>query len=138
MFLTCRGDMSNSSASGSKQIPSSNRRFNIALSRSEKIHSSISAAISLRDLFLKSISITILSASMHRPMHRYISRTLQGSHLLIFLLFCPCVPSPLHVPQTEYILICPMPSAPLHVYFRICNKLTLKFFELCNSFSILL
>lgn len=42
MFLTCRTDRSNSSASGSKHIPSMSRLFMSALSRSECTYSSIS------------------------------------------------------------------------------------------------
>ena len=45
MFFTCRTDRSNSAASGSKHMPSMNRRFRIARSRSLWIYSSISPLI---------------------------------------------------------------------------------------------
>ena len=47
--FVCRTDRSNSSASGSKQMPSNNRRFKIRRSRSLKIHSSIRYSICDRE-----------------------------------------------------------------------------------------
>ena len=49
MFLVCLTERSNSADKSSKVIPSSNLRFRIALSRSEKIHLSIRISHSGRD-----------------------------------------------------------------------------------------